>query len=461
MAQNLSSGVNRIVYGFYNGSNFSSIQWPKLTHVANMAVTMDGSGELYENGQYSLAFTQAKADGVVPILGIACLNTSAVTAFLSNSSNFQNTIGEIISDMGNTYQGVCIDFEYVKPSYQSAFVTFMSNLANQVYKSNPPYSLGYQVTAYLPQDPSLYGNSTMAKGYDVADIAQATDGWVVGAYDYSGPVSTPPGPNAPLYSSTWPNSQGQTEIDNGLSVDNTIQNLLVNQVPSGFLVLACPYYGYGWPTNSTSEGASILAGYTYNTWFYGNVSAPGIGNIASWVSLGGGPFVDSYGVTFQVQITKTWEPTPDTGNGAESPWFYFSFLDSLNNKNYYQTWYDNVQSLGLKYNYANSNNLAGIGIWALGYDAPQTELWGLLQNTFQKQLPYVQSVTLSQDTTAFYGASWPTPSPGNTTLGNLNNSINNSIDNSQGGSISLVIGFSESMNSRVNPTISFLLADGS
>jgi spore germination protein YaaH len=43
---------------------------------------------------------------------------------------------------------------------------------------------------------------------------------------------------------------------------------------------------------------------------------------------------------------------------------------------------EDEKSLGIKYDFAKSRNLAGVGIWALGFDDGHTELWTLLSNKF-------------------------------------------------------------------------------
>ena len=44
-----------------------------------------------------------------------------------------------------------------------------------------------------------------------------------------------------------------------------------------------------------------------------------------------------------------------------------------------QVYYDDVETLGRKYDWVISQGLAGIGIWALGYDNDLPEMWKLLR----------------------------------------------------------------------------------
>ena len=45
-------------------------------------------------------------------------------------------------------------------------------------------------------------------------------------------------------------------------------------------------------------------------------------------------------------------------------------------------WFDDSYTLRKKYDYALSNNLKGIGIWALGYDNGYNDLWKVIEDKF-------------------------------------------------------------------------------
>jgi GH18 family chitinase len=49
-----------------------------------------------------------------------------------------------------------------------------------------------------------------------------------------------------------------------------------------------------------------------------------------------------------------------------------------------QTYYDTAQSLGSKYALAKTHGLAGVGLWALGYDAGSSLNWQVLARAFQR-----------------------------------------------------------------------------
>lgn len=46
---------------------------------------------------------------------------------------------------------------------------------------------------------------------------------------------------------------------------------------------------------------------------------------------------------------------------------------------------DDAKSLSVKYDFANHNKLAGVGMWALGFDDGKQELWDVLVSKFGKK----------------------------------------------------------------------------
>ena len=63
-------------------------------------------------------------------------------------------------------------------------------------------------------------------------------------------------------------------------------------------------------------------------------------------------------------------------NESLTPWY--AFYSGVWN----QGWYDDEESLALKYDMIREADLQGAGIWALGYDGSRTELWDCLEESF-------------------------------------------------------------------------------
>ena len=110
------------------------------------------------------------------------------------------------------------------------------------------------------------------------------------------------------------------------------------------LILGCPYYGFEWSAASESSGAPTLD----------------YGSAKFYSEMEGNAL--SYG--------KLWHES------SQTPWYRYQ------NPNWYQGWYDDSLSLSLKYDFAIENDLLGVGVWAMGYDGNNPELWDLLSSKF-------------------------------------------------------------------------------
>ena len=62
---------------------------------------------------------------------------------------------------------------------------------------------------------------------------------------------------------------------------------------------------------------------------------------------------------------------------AQSPWYGFAVGGQTR-----QGWVEDGESLALKYRFARSRDLAGVMIWALGYDGTRSEAWTALESSF-------------------------------------------------------------------------------
>jgi spore germination protein YaaH len=428
-----SSGANRIVYGFlpwYERNTFDFKNLKYLTHVIDFCVYINLNStktKVIIKNPYLLP-TNGLIDAstrynAIPILCINKENSENLSLILEKHSD--EAISEIIkflNDTNNVYRGVNIDFEGLTESDKSFFTDFMITLAAKLYKINPTY----QVTACGPAGD--------ASGYDYYDVADGTDGWFVMGYDIHGPwtkgpvpASTPgkkngtePGPNAPLNPSDQWGQGASASVSGTINAYKSTEN-----VPAQKLILGCPYYGYNWQCDSGSFGAK---GTLYN------------GSIL---------FSEAVTDSASADVVKFDKDYSDT------PW-YCNYLDDVP----YQTWWENDESLKMKYGFAIDNNLLGVGIWALGYDGAQTILWGLLERKFIKQLNYVDSVRMWDGARIFYESYWQDPVPGNPVLGDLNKDIDMPYASENGDSIDVSFEFSGAINSLIYPKVNFILKDG-
>jgi spore germination protein len=132
------------------------------------------------------------------------------------------------------------------------------------------------------------------------------------------------------------------------SLDRSIDEYLAGGVPPAKLLLGVSYYGAEWVTESLKTPSEALKFIRYL------------------------PYRDIKKVP-QVGFAQPKEDAEGMSN-------FHVYRD--NNNNYRQIWYDDSLALSKKYDFVISKKLAGVGIWALGYDNGYPHLWQALANKF-------------------------------------------------------------------------------
>lgn len=182
-------------------------------------------------------------------------------------------------------------------------------------------SPGAELTLAMPA-------TTSYSGYDVKALAAASERLLLMEYDWHWRTAPTSGANAPLPSVT-------AAVDGFLAL-----------APAASMAMGVPYYGWDWPTAAASPGASTTAGGA--SVLFGSVFA----NFASYGRL--------------------WDA------GSQTPWYTY-----LASGQQHQAWVEDGESLALKYQAVNARGLAGVMIWALGYDAGRSEAWTALEAAFR------------------------------------------------------------------------------
>ncbi|MDD5569634.1 MAG: glycosyl hydrolase family 18 protein [Bacteroidales bacterium] len=244
--------------------------------------------------------------------------------FLNSSTAKQNLISNVISLVQQRgANGVNIDFEGMDPSTSTSFANFMIDLCQQMHSAIP----GSEVSIAMPAGnwSGTYSSSTVPY----------IDLYLIMGYDYYWSSAPNAGPVAPKYSNGFWDMGDET---------GSIVYYLNAGIPKNKLALGIPYYGYDWPTTSTALKAATTGGAFSRK--YPNAAAA----------------AQTY--------TRKWD------NNSATPYFTYNSGGSR------QCWYDDEISLGLKYDMVNMFDIAGIGIWALGYDDGSTALWDLLKDKF-------------------------------------------------------------------------------
>ena len=322
----------REVFGYHPywmGTAWQNYNYNLLSTIAYFSAEATATGDL--NNLHGWPVTGliniAHNNGVDVVLCVTLFSNSDLVTLLSNATYRQNLINNLLTQVqaGNA-DGVNVDFESFPASQKQNMVQFITDLTNTFHTEIP----GSQVTLATP---AVDWND----GWDYNALATISDGLFIMGYDYYYSGSSSTGPNAPL-------------TGNGYTVSWTVNDYLnKTNNQAGKLIIGCPYFGFEWPAASGSAGASTTD--TGSAKFYAEMEGNAL----------------SYG--------KLWHES------SQTPWYRYQ------NPNWIQGWYDDSLSLSLKYDFAINNDLLGVGVWAMGYDGSNPELWDLLSAKFGANAP--------------------------------------------------------------------------
>ncbi len=339
---------------YWMGTAYQRYDYSKLSTIAYFSYEVNpanGSYTTLRGWDTTPLIAWGTSNNVKVVLTATLFGNANVQQLLNNPTSRQNLIDTLVTVVSNRNgHGVNIDFEGITDNTLKAPLTqFMSNLTVRFHRDIP----GSEVSIALPAV-----DWTAEKVFDVAAYDQFLDYAIIMGYDYhwkSGPTA---GPVAPLQASgtfgAW-------------CVERSINDYLARGIRPAKLLLGCPYYGYDWPTDSHAIPSPSRG--TATAVLYPNAKANAATHGRQWSAAGSVP--------------------------------YYLY----NNSGTRQTWYDDVQSLGLKYDMVNDKGIGGVGIWALGYDDPLPELWELLGEKFAGEPPATAWAAQASGTTAdLYGA---------------------------------------------------------
>ncbi|MGV3541473.1 MAG: glycosyl hydrolase family 18 protein [Rufibacter sp.] len=302
----------------YDFSNLNTIAW--FSYEVNPTT---GGYSTIRNWNTTKLIEAAHAAGVKVVLTVTLFGASGNATLLNNPTARQNLINNLITVVKSRGgDGVNIDFESVATAEKEELTQFMNDVSERFHAEIP----GSRVSIALPALASK-------AAYDVAAMTKVDDFLIMGYdYWYSGsPTAGPVAPLAPSSFAFW----GPT-----LNLTKSVDDYLAKGIPASKLFLAIPFYGRRWATTNNTIGANSV---TEN----------------SKVASASRTYAAAKEEIATKGYTRQWN--------AEGAAPYYVYQE---NGQWFQTFYEDVQSLGMKMDLINSRNLAGMGIWALGYDNP-------------------------------------------------------------------------------------------
>ncbi len=221
--------------------------------------------------------------------------------------------------------GVNIDFEGINSGSKNALTQFMQALADSFHTRLPGSQVSCAPTDY----------DTRAGDWDLPVLYNAVDLFFFQGYGYGWS-----GSSTARAVGLLPN----TSFWGSLNI-TTLIDFVLTRMPADKVLLGVPHYGRRWPTVSGEVKAATQG--TGTAFYYPD-------------ALG---YIATYG--------RLWEQS------ALNPWFRYQ-----EGTQWYQGWYDDPQSMSHKYQFVLDRNLKGVGMWALGMDAGNHDIWDVLTQFF-------------------------------------------------------------------------------
>lgn len=237
---------------------------------------------------------------------------SIVNDPVTSANNLVSEVSPIMKDQGFTDLNLDIEsFLDASPAAQANFTTFVKTVKN-----------GMHTTVTLDLIPIAL---VKEKLYDARALGQIVDRIVLMTYDFHYTGSFTAGANAPI------GGAGTTlEYDTETAVKEALKVMPANKI-----LLGIPLYGYEWETiQNASESATI----------------PGGASVASSARV-------------EEVLSQCASCSAVTDPVAKEPYVIFPENDYFN-----EIYFENADSMKTKIAMAQKYRLAGVALWALGYE---------------------------------------------------------------------------------------------
>lgn len=273
-----------------------------------------------KSGSFQEKLQQAKNNNLKLSLLIHNSNEASISALLKEpEKHAQNLVNDAISIMQKySFTDLNLDiesFEVASESAQQQYTAFIKEVKSEIDKNNLG-TLTVEVPPISLVQPRLI---------NVEEIAKIADSIVFMAYDFHYIYSYIAGPVAPI---------GGVDTVREFDVATVLKEAL-NVVPQGKIILGIPLYGYEWETISNKPGAPTIPS--------GSATASNR-RIAELLASCN-------------NCTKAYDEQ------AKQPYVIFQDGDY-----FHQIYYENEQSLAEKLKLAKEHKIAGVALWALGYE---------------------------------------------------------------------------------------------
>lgn len=235
---NTGEKISKYILGYYYSQSYEDFlnNKDKMSSVAVKWYTLDTNGDVTDNDSsryigvpqgYESVTENAKAAGVETHMLVFEAEAAKLEKILATSSSRMSVVNQIINFVEKeSYDGVNIDFEYVKATDKDRFSDFIKTLYEALK------SRGKSLNLSLPVKTE---KADWWPGYDYEALGKYSDFVVLMAYDKN-PAT--PGPQS------------------GIDWVEEVVDYAIARIPAEKVVLGLGYYGYDW-ANTGKRGAII------------------------------------------------------------------------------------------------------------------------------------------------------------------------------------------------------------
>jgi spore germination protein YaaH len=324
--------LKKEVFGWHPhwmGERYKSYNFKLLSTLAYFSYELNpetGGYKTIHDWATTSVIDSAHAKGTKVHLTVTNFGEENNRKFLNNYQAQRVFIEEIVKQIERrAADGVNLDFENIPKTFREKFTRFVIRLSERLQVE------GLEFSMVIPSnDPDWV--------YDFNTLINFVDYFVMMGYNYHKDASIS-GPNAPLKSSAkW----GKP------SVENSVNTYFSRGIPPIQLIVAYPYYGIKTQTKSIkipAESTAFLKEMTYS------------------------------------EIRNEFKKKPIIDLESSSAYYV---IPSPSDEMVEQLWFDNEESFAMKCDWINQKKLRGVGIWALGFDHGNNELWTVLNQKFAK-----------------------------------------------------------------------------
>lgn len=325
---------------YWMGSSWKSYPFELLSTISYFSYKLDPKTGSYTNPEQiqewrkTAMIDSAKLKKTKVLLTVSSHGYKNNNSFLGDQSKWSTMIDSLTNLLKyRDADGVDINFEglpYLKRGSFNRFIQALRKRLNQNITNKTPI-----ISMTLPAVDSR-------EIFDVLHLNKFVDLFVIMGYDYN------TGPQ--LQGAVAPLLPFETE---NISLNNTLKYYLDIGIDPKKTILALPYYGSMWEGTLSQDGST-------SSMFERKVTYREIRSL----------FNEDF-------ITRN-KLSPVLEKKSMTNYFNINYPDNTSK----EVWFDDDYTLGKKYDFALTNKLKGIGIWALGYDNGYNELWDVIENKF-------------------------------------------------------------------------------